>query len=217
MLNCVSFPKSLHYYESTIKELEAYPIEEGQILLYGSSFFRNWGFERARKQLEAASGGRLKCVNHGFGGALNDHLLYYYDRMVRPYAPRAIILRTGVNDILKGNSPDEAIFLLQRLVQWLKEEYPAIPILIMGIFDTKRFTQEEQRLAMEYNAGIHDLIPLYEKVSYLDVTPFFYDNEADIGDMSKLRNVFLEDGLHLTDEGYEEMSHYFAQQVLKLL
>ena len=66
----------LDRFESTIQGYEQHPIETGKVLLYGSSFFRNWGFERAAKQW--AQYGGLEVVNHGFGGATVDELLYYY-------------------------------------------------------------------------------------------------------------------------------------------
>ena len=43
--------------------------------------------------------GSQAIVNHGFGTSSADDLLYYYDRMVRPYAPRALVLATMGNDV----------------------------------------------------------------------------------------------------------------------
>ncbi len=217
MLNITPIPRSLRRYESTIRELEQYPVEQGALLLYGSSFFRNWGFERARVQLDAASGGQITCVNHGFGGATIDDLLYYFDRMVRPYTPKSLIIRGGVNDIFKGYAPHETAFLLQRLIEWANTDNPSVRIILLGIFDTKRFTEAEQLLAQQYNSLCRELCNQYDHVFYLDLNPFFYEHPEDMGSLQKLRDVFLEDGLHLTDAAYAQMSHYFAARVQALL
>ena len=39
--------------------------------------------------------GSQAIINHGFGTSSADDLLYYYDRMVRPYKPRALVLATS--------------------------------------------------------------------------------------------------------------------------
>ena len=118
------------------------PAEPGKVLLYGSSFFTNWGYDRSRDQLAAASGGALQVVNHGFGGATVDELLYYYDRMVRPCAPAAAVLRPGLNDLARGLSAEETWFQTQRLLAWLKTDDPAIPVVVLSIFDTKCFADD---------------------------------------------------------------------------
>lgn len=48
------------------------------------------------------------------------------------------------------------------------------------------------------------------------MNPFFYEKEEDMGDLGKLRDVFV-DGLHLTDAAYEEMSFYFSQRLMNAL
>ena len=60
----------LDRYEETIRGYEAYPVKTGKVLLYGSSFLRNWGYDRARAQW--AQYGGLEVENHGFGGATID-------------------------------------------------------------------------------------------------------------------------------------------------
>ena len=66
----------LHRYDATINDYLPLPIRKGKVLLYGSSFFRVWGYERSRDQLLEATDGKLETVNHGFGGATIDELLY---------------------------------------------------------------------------------------------------------------------------------------------
>ena len=213
----MTIPVEITRYEETIREYEQYPLETGKVLLYGSSFFRHWGYERARTQWKEATDGRLTVVNHGFGGSIVDEQLYYYSRMVRPYRPSAILLRCGINDIFQGFSPQEAWFLTERLIRWAKADDKKVRVGLIGIFDNKSLTdtqyeavKEYNRISMEYAAGT-------EHVFYLDINEFFYESPQDIGTRRNFRNVFLEDGLHLTDDAYVKMAEYLAPVVLEQL
>ena len=46
--------------------------------------------------------------------------------------------------------------------------------------------------------------------AYLDITPFFYESPNEIGTLQGFKDLFVEDGLHLTDAGYEQFAPYFA-------
>lgn len=51
----------------------------------------------------------------------------------------------------------------------------------------------------------------------VDLDPFVYKTPEDIGTRKNFRNVFLEDGLHLTDSGYEEMARYLIPKISKII
>jgi len=206
----MAFYIDMKRYLETIEAYEQYPVETGKVLLYGSSFFRNWGFDRAREQWAANSG--LEVVNHGFGGATVDELLYYYDRLVRPYQPSAVVLRPGHNDLTRGLTPEQAWFQTERLIAWLRTDWPEIPIVILQVFDTKRFANAERRaLNAEYNRRMQAFAAETEGVSTVDLDPFFHDETGEF------RDIFVEDGLHLTNSGYEEMAAWLTPQVKALL
>lgn len=200
----------LDRFESTIQGYEQHPIETGKVLLYGSSFFRNWGFERAAKQW--AQYGGLEVVNHGFGGATVDELLYYYHRMVLPYHPSAVVLRPGHNDLTRGLTPEEAWFLTERLITWLRTDWKDLPIVILQVFDTKKYSNEERRcLNAQYNLLMCQFAKENTGIHILDLDPFFHDENGT------LKDIFLEDGLHLPDAGYEEMAAWLTPQVAAYL
>lgn len=206
---------SLRRFEDTFQELEREPVQAGGTLLYGSSFFRNWGYTRAHEQLLEASGGRLDCRNHGFGGATADELLYAYPRLVRPYAPKALVLRFGLNDIARGFSPEETWLLTLRLILWAKTDFPDVKLALLGVFDTRKLTDAQTQACRVFNdyqrayCAAHDVL-------YVDLNGFFYETPADIGSRKNFRPVFIEDGLHLTDEGYGQMAGYLAEKLRPL-
>ena len=75
----MNIPVDLHRFASEIEIIENQTLSSGKVMLYGSSFFAKW--RCASVQLSAQ---KLQIINHGFGGATIDELLYYYPRLVKP-------------------------------------------------------------------------------------------------------------------------------------
>lgn len=210
----MKIPVDMWRCRETIEQALSHPVTTGKILLYGSSFFTRWGYDRANQQLAQATEGKLEILNHGFGGATIDELLYHYPRLVTPYKPDVVVIRSGYNDINKGLSEDETIFLLQRLVGWLQADNPKIRIFLLNVFDAKILNDHSHAVFSRYNKLMADYAAETENVEIFDINEFFYENPKDIGDLSKLRDVFVSDGLHLTDAAYEEMAQFFGPRLL---
>ena len=207
----------LHRFDEKISQLESHPVTNGKVMLYGSSFFAHWFYDRAKDQLKAATGGKLDIINHGFGGATADELLYYYNRLVKPYGPSAMVIRAGYNELNRGQSPENAVFLLERLLQWSAADNPDIKFLVLKIFDTRHAGEELYKKITAYNTLLEKQIACLENVTLLDLNPFFYAHPGDIGDRKLLRDVFVSDGLHLTDAAYEEMADFLGNLILNTL
>ena len=65
----------------------------GSILFIGSSSIVNW------KTL-AEDLAPLPTIRRGFGGSKIYHSVYYADKIVHPYKPKAIVIFSGTNDIV---------------------------------------------------------------------------------------------------------------------
>ena len=211
------FPDKLSRYDEYTALLRARPVETGKVLLYGSSFFTHWGVDRAAAQLAKATGGVLQILNHGFGGSRVDDLLYRYPELVTPYHPSAIVLRTGFNDLNKGFTPEETLFLTGRLLHWLRKDYPEAPIVLLKIFDTKYGDENLATACRAHNRLLESLAAELPNVTVLDLNPFFYAKQEDIGCREKLLDRFIDDGLHLTDESYEKMAEFLGPQLENII
>ena len=200
----------IHRFEDQIFAYEKLPVETGKVLLYGSSFFAFWGYDRAKQQCAGATNGKLQVVNHGFGGATVEELLYYYHRLVLPYQPSAVVLRTGHNDVWEC-SAEEVMFMTRRLINWLKNDFPGIKLIALKAFDHPSGLEKNLSELHRYNAMLEDMAEKDSQLCTLDLNPFFAAPDGSF------RNVFREDGLHLTDSGYEEMAEYLAPRIVELL
>ncbi len=206
----------IHRFEDQIQNYEKYPVEIQKVLLYGSSFFAFWGYERAKQQCMEATNGVLQVVNHGFGGATVEELLYYYHRMVLPYAPRAIVFRMGFND-MPHMEAQECMVLTRRLFDWAKNDFPGIKLIAIKGFDHPSAVWENLAKLREYNRMLDRLAKNDDQLITIDLNPFVYSSSSDIGSLRNFKNIFREDGLHLTDEGYVQLAAYLAPILQKEL
>lgn len=206
----------IHRFEDQIQNYEKYPAETQKVLLYGSSFFAFWGYERAKQQCMEATNGALQVVNHGFGGATVEELLYYYHRMVLPYAPRAIVFRTGFNDMPHMDA-QECMVLTRRLFDWAKNDFPGIKLIAIKGFDHPSAVWENLAKLRQYNRMLDELSENDDQLITIDLNPFVYGSSSDIGSLRNFKDIFREDGLHLTDEGYVQLAAYLAPILQKEL
>src|SRR6266404_3697295 len=96
-----------HNFAKWEKEIAAYeqmdrtnPPPKGSALFIGSSTVRLW------KSL-AQDFPDHQVINRGFGGSEIVDATHFADRIVFPYKPRIIFLRSGGNDIHGGKSPEQ--------------------------------------------------------------------------------------------------------------
>ncbi len=195
-------------------ELDEYlskPVTTGDVLLYGSSFFTVWGFDRVKAQLGK------NVLNHGFGGSTGEDQLYHYHQLVKPYAPKSIVLRGGLNDLFNGYTPEQAAEASIRVLEWAKADFPDLKAIALAIFDFKSECDRGvvEKVA-EYNRILKQHCDELDFVDFLDISEIFYKSPADVGTFQNFRDIFVPDGLHLTDAGYEIVAPYFLEKIQKL-
>ena len=84
------------YWAGEIAEFErldvSNPPEAGQIVFAGGGTIRKW--ETLARDLAP-----LPVLNRGFGGAHVSHVAAYAPRIILPYAPRAVVISAGADDL----------------------------------------------------------------------------------------------------------------------
>lgn len=107
------------------------PPPRGAVLFVGSSSIRFWDGL-------AEDMAPLVVIRRGFGGARLSDLIYFTDRIIVPYAPRAIVLHAGGNELndLPGNrrrTPEEALADFRSLVAGIRARLPEVPIYFLAL------------------------------------------------------------------------------------
>lgn len=179
-------------WESSIAKFEAedqeHPPAEGGIMLLGSSSIRMWDVEKWFPG--------LPVVNRGFGGSQIADSLFYVERIVVPRKPRVIVFYAGDNDIGAGKTPEQVFADYEAFVAKVHEHLPATKVAYVAIKPSiKRWNLVESM--RRTNQMVKDLSSKDELLEYIDVdTPM-------IGpDGQPRKELFLKDGLHMTDAGY---------------
>lgn len=201
----------LKRFEKTVQSFEKQPIEKGMIMFYGSSGFTRWTPKYDHRPLEEdirMKDGSPAAVNHGFGGSTIEEGLYYYNRIVKPWEPRAIVLRFFPNDVRQGYSPSEVVYLLAQFCNWARTDFPGVKLYLCDAMPHKLYIKNVmwQTLAKQYNKLLKDYCDANEDCTYVSQVSWhgFYTDPADAGDYKKIRqDIWVEDEVHLTQEGYD--------------
>jgi len=216
-------------FENRVEKYEAVPVETGKILFYGHSLFTHCSFISSRKEnpklVERVrmKDGSQAIVNHGFGSSSADDLLYYYDRLVRPYKPRALVLATMANDVNHGYGAKDIMEVEARIIQWAQADFPGIPIYCFNCVPVLKHKGQKNnftRVRKEYNEYLEDFCARTENCIYvpLEKQAFFFENPEDIGDYEKVReDIWASDNLHLNIQGYEMFMDFIRELFADLL
>lgn len=97
----------------------------GSIVFTGSSYIRLW------KSLAVDFPG-LPVVNRGFGGCQLADVYHYADRIVIAYAPRAVAIYAGGNDIAAKKSPEIVFGDFVALMQKLRKALPQTKLIFIS-------------------------------------------------------------------------------------
>ena len=158
------------------------------VLFVGSSSIRLWGSL-------AADMAPLPVLNRGFGGSSTRHINAYFDRIVTPYRPRAIVLYAGENDIDAGESPADVLAQVEHFMA-LKDDRLGrhVPIFYISQKPSKLRADQFERQSLA-NEAVKALAARREDLEYIDVVPAMLEN-------GRPRDLYIEDGLHMNAAGY---------------
>jgi lysophospholipase L1-like esterase len=181
------------FFESAIRafeeaDRESMP-EAGGIVFVGSSSIRFW----STLDEDMAP---LPVLNRGFGGAHFIHVVHNTPRVVLPYAPRAVVVYAGDNDIGAGTSIDDVVAGYREFVRSIHESLPETAVYYLPIKPSKLRWELWAEMS-QANAEIEAITQSDPRLHYLDVATPLLNSRGTPRD-----DVFLLDGLHMNAEGY---------------
>ena len=193
--------------------------EQGLILFYGASNFTRWSTRWKHRALEddiRRKDGSRACVNHGFGTSTAEELLYYYPRLVKPWKPRAMVLSCGMgNSGSAGYTAPEVMMLTARVLDWARHDFPGIRLYLYLFHPSPSSNAEARRKSggLELNGMMERYCRRHEDVILADARtyPAFWQ-EGHMGDYDYPRpELYVEDGVHFNQAGYDVYRDYFLQ------
>ena len=193
-LRAADAPHNFTKWEREIAAFEAHdrtnPPPANALLFIGSSTIRFW------TNLPADFPG-YPIINRGFGGSEIADSTHFADRIVFPYAPRAIFLRAGGNDINAGKSPEAVFADFKDFTTTVHAKLPNVEIFFISCSHTPaRWKNREQEKMM--NHLIEAYIRRTPHLTYIET------GNLAIGTNGLPREeLFRKDKLHFNAAGYQ--------------
>jgi hypothetical protein len=159
-----------------------------QVLFVGSSSIVMWRDRLARDMAP------LPVIDRGFGGSHLEYVDRWFDALVKPYRPRAIVLYAGENDLDAGKSVERVLQDFDAFMMLKSRALGPTPVYFISLKPSKaRFAQLSRQTRV--NDAIRSRVTSRSDLHYIDVaTPMLEDG--------KPRELFGPDGLHMNEAGY---------------
>jgi len=165
------------------------PPPRGQIVFVGSSTVHRWD--------TAAYFPDLTIINRGIDGTELSDIVRYIDRLVLPYEPRLVVVYAGDNDIGFGKVSEQVAVEFERFVRAVHTRLPQTKILYIGIKPSLLRWMQIDRMRLA-NQVIKAICERDDRLAFLD-----FDNLMLGWDERPRKELFVEDGLHLSPLGYQ--------------
>jgi lysophospholipase L1-like esterase len=187
-------PLDPNRWEPTIQKFEATdrqtPPAKGGVVFIGSSSIARW-------TNLAESFPDLTTVNRGFGGSELSESAKYASRVVVPHTPRIVVLYAGENDLNRGVTPQAIDADFGKFSDVIRTSLPSTRIVVIGL--------KPSLLRWKLREGMHQTNKLIRTRCAADRNCVYVDPwPSMIGkDGTPKPELFVEDGLHMTPEGYK--------------
>jgi lysophospholipase L1-like esterase len=165
------------------------PPPKNAILFIGSSSIVKW------KNL-ARDFPTHQVINRGFGGSHLSDSVYFFDRIVKPYHPKTIVLFAGTNDIDADKEPEDVFGDFKAFTAKVHSELPDARLDYISITTSPSRFKEFDKVK-KANALIREYISHDDRLAFIDVVPAMLDSEGHPN-----ADIYVADRLHMNAKGY---------------
>jgi lysophospholipase L1-like esterase len=165
------------------------PMQEG-ILFTGSSSIRFW-----KDPVEDFNNDKI--LNRGFGGSQIIDLIENFDQIILKYHPKKIVIYSGDNDVDIGKSAEIVYGDFCTLFGMIKAELPDAEVVYIAIKPS--ISRWDKVLEMsKTNTMIYEFLNKQGNGTFVDIFSLMIDLDG-----KPIKALFVEDGLHMSEEGYQ--------------
>lgn len=200
-----TFVVVMELFKDEVEQLEkavvAHPAQS--VVFYGSSTIRRWTtLERDFPQ--------AKLINLGFGGSTLAACAWYFERLVVPAKPEAVVLYAGDNDLGEGRQPEEVYLFFCALADKMQRLLPDVPLWFVAIKPSPARWAIVDRIRAA-NALIAAEIKRLPNATFVDLSDVMLNEKGE-----PRRELYEADGLHLNPGGYALWQEQFKVLVAVL-
>ena len=173
---------------------------QGGILFTGSSSIRFW-------KDPAKDFNNPQILNRGFGGSQIIDLIEKFDQVILQYHPKKIVIYSGDNDVQVGKSAEIVFGDFCTLYGMIKAKLPETEVYYIAIKPS--LNRWEKVLEMKKaNTMINEYLNTKQNADFVDIYSPMIGIEG-----KPCKKWFVEDGLHMTKEGYELWTKILAPYI----
>lgn len=162
------------------------------ILFVGSSSFRKWTDVQ-----EAFPGHQI--INRGFGGSTLPDVIRYADKIIYPYQPKQVVIYCGENDVASNDSVSaRMVYDRFRILFYLvRDHLPAVPIVFISLKPSPSRVHLLPTMR-EANQYIRSFLQTQPATAFVDVYSLMLNPDGSV-----MKDIFIEDDLHMNAKGYQ--------------
>ena len=175
------------------------PLQEC-ILFTGSSSIRMW--KNPTKDFN-----NPKILNRGFGGSQIIDLIENFDQLILKYHPKKIVIYSGDNDVEAGKSAEIVFGDFCTLYGMIKAKLPNAEVYYIAIKPSLNRWNKVIEM-QKANTMINEYLNTKSNATFVDI----FSPMIDISGKPS-EKWFMEDGLHMTDEGYQLWTKILAPYI----
>ncbi|MDQ0638964.1 lysophospholipase L1-like esterase [Pedobacter sp. W3I1] len=183
----------MYWYEEEVKQLEkAHRLdrEHPGVIFYGSSSIRLWN------SLEDDFD-YMKVTNLGFGGSTLAACVWFFERIMADYRPKALVVYAGDNDLGDGRNPEEIFIFFQQLMVKVNQRFGILPCYFISLKPSLTRWQMADQFRYTNNLIESEIIKLNNHWKFIDVFKKMLNKDGNPNSA-----LYDHDGLHLSEEGY---------------
>ena len=184
------------------------------LLMVGDSITHNFENEKVGLKVWEKYFVPLRAINLGFGGDRTEHVLWRLDHLpVLKKAPKGAVLLIGTNNICWGSdTPKQAAEGVQAIARKLKDIYPDMEVLVLGVFPRRRNLDHPHRKEIgELNSYLPQLLKDMKGVKFLDIGPAFLDENGFLSE------EMMPDTTHPSEKGHEIWAEAIMPELKRML
>ena len=175
------------------------PASPKPVVFYGGSSIRFWGpctYSEFRGPYLSEALSLPHALNFGFGGALIQDCVYLFERLIVPHRPKAILIYAGDNDLANAYPSAQVLNAFRYLLFKTRSYLGKIPFTYISIKPSPLHQSSLVRIR-KTNAMIAQELKPDEMGFFANI----FDPSIDEQGCPRA-NFFLDDGIHLSAEGY---------------
>jgi lysophospholipase L1-like esterase len=186
------------------KQDQINPPPSNAILFVGSSSFTKW------KDVSNYFPG-YTILNRGFGGSSLPDVIFYAPEIIFPYHPKQVVIYCGDNDLAFSDAvtADTVFERFRVLFELIRKNLPGENILFVSIKPSPSRIRLKEKME-KANLLIQTYLSLQQHAGFVDVYHKMFNPDGSV-----MKDIFLEDNLHMNAKGYAIWQKAISPYLLK--